>query len=770
MSYAQMNRHKRSKMEIVESNETQHKLFNIMVRFPGRPYTPQLAMMSFIIQAILGKKNALLESPTGTGKTLALLCGALSAFESLPAAVAGAPYRMFYCVRTHSQLAQVVSELAKTSYRVRMVVLGARVRYCLNETAKLSSNIQHACSELRNNDDCGYYKTFKENAMGFDFPELPNDVWQLEHLKEYGSEHHMCPYYMTSVLSARAELIICPYQYVLNPRIGKMELGENDILLFDEAHNMEDASRDAFTRSMSYVSLHGALADMFSLFHRFPRFIVRYGLAFYVTYCTIQWMMQTEAKADSLMYMDAVKSTMSKYSLNDDEVISKLGNLISVIKNDRNVLRKAPENILAKEETIFEVLEEERHVAECQNTYPNIWRRLVNMLEFERFNCEDGKFDVNNYFLSHSLDDDETTVTTTIRLKHHSSGMLSMQTTETLKELVGFLRIVLSKDREGTIDPLRVSVTAAESNPLHKTVEMFTLDPSLIFKPLAESVRCVILASGTLSPFLSFESELGVKFPLRMEGSHVIKPEQQVCAMTLSYSASNYSLRCVYNQVTTERFQDELGETILALVRQIPQGVLCFFPSYTLMKSLRFRWMASGLWKRLGVLKELFCEPQDIAAFPSTIDRYYEAAATQKGAIMFGIFRGKCSEGMDFTDGKARAVISVGIPLPNLKDRVIEEKMRYNTIMQTTDTQRINGTEWYSLQAWRAVNQALGRCIRHIADYGCMILIDARFQDMKQSTSSDCKMLSRWIREHLVHEKSMMNAETRLGKFFVEKK
>ena len=48
------------------------------VDFPYEAYPCQLEYMSRVIEALQEKKNALLESPTGTGKTLCLLCASLA--------------------------------------------------------------------------------------------------------------------------------------------------------------------------------------------------------------------------------------------------------------------------------------------------------------------------------------------------------------------------------------------------------------------------------------------------------------------------------------------------------------------------------------------------------------------------------------------------------------------------------------------------------------------------------------------------------------------
>lgn len=53
-------------------------IHGVEVKFPCKPYPSQLTMMERIIKCINRKQNSLLESPTGSGKSLALLCSSLA--------------------------------------------------------------------------------------------------------------------------------------------------------------------------------------------------------------------------------------------------------------------------------------------------------------------------------------------------------------------------------------------------------------------------------------------------------------------------------------------------------------------------------------------------------------------------------------------------------------------------------------------------------------------------------------------------------------------
>ena len=51
-------------------------------------------------------------------------------------------------------------------------------------------------------------------------------------------------------------------------------------------------------------------------------------------------------------------------------------------------------------------------------------------------------------------------------------------------------------------------------------------------------------------------------------------------------------------------------------------------------------------------------------------------AVSDRGAIIFCVVGGKLSEGINFSDDLARAVVVVGLPYPDMRDIELQQRMQ----------------------------------------------------------------------------------------------
>lgn len=292
-----------------------------------------------------------------------------------------------------------------------------------------------------------------------------------------------------------------------------------------------------------------------------------------------------------------------------------------------------------------------------------------------------------------------------------------------------------------------------------------------MFKEINENCKSVILTSGTLSPMDSFASELSMPFPIKLEATHVID-RSQVWVGVIPMGPSGMITSGVFKNLDSFQFQDEVGTAIYRYLSIIPHGVLCFVPSYSFLKKLIQRWTNTGLFSKMNLIKPVLIEPQNASGndFKSILNEFYhnieKSRITAKknqndsgGCLLLAVYRGKISEGLDFIDDNARAVIAVGIPFPNLKDIQVNLKRNYNDIFSSKKG-LLSGQQWYECQAFRATNQALGRCIRHRNDWGAIILMDQRY-----SIPKNLNQLSKWVRQSAVVYSSFDESFSSLKQF-----
>jgi regulator of telomere elongation helicase 1 len=190
-----------------------------------------------------------------------------------------------YASRTHSQLSQVVRELRSTRYRPRHAVLGSREQMCVHPkvrrggtgtatasaTTTTASTINHDCSVLTRDRKC----KFKNNLEGFvassSYPAhgvttTTQPVMDMEDLVLMGTTRGVCPYYYTRDLLEEAELVLVPYNYLFDRESRKTTLSDipwdNAVVIFDEAHNLESFASESASFDLTSRDIGGCMAEV----------------------------------------------------------------------------------------------------------------------------------------------------------------------------------------------------------------------------------------------------------------------------------------------------------------------------------------------------------------------------------------------------------------------------------------------------------------------------------------------------------------------------
>ncbi|KAL9857149.1 putative hydrolase [Arabidopsis thaliana] len=634
-----------------------YQIGGLQVEFPYQPYGTQLAFMSRVISTLDraqrdGHSHALLESPTGTGKSLSLLCSVLAWQKSYKSRFPNGNFNVephepqiptiYYASRTHAQITQVIREYRKTGYRVPMTVLGSRKRYCTNSHVQGKENVDEKCGVGR----IVAYPSLQQTGH--------NGVHDIEDLV----------------------------------KIGKTVTGRL-LKSFTVHSNMEDIAREAGSINLEEDIIFKLKNELEQMSEVEPEI---YDSLYEVVEGLISWIGR---KKDSLAKRD-VNHYFSNWT--GDRALKEL--------KEFNITRENFPNLKA-----------------CFNQVSHffcvIWLGLHTFLL-----C----LNVTLCLLVKAITKSEAAEIDPD--KPYLSGI----SVSTLEELFATLTYFFSRNGSHVLDyEMGLQRSAKRDNGWTNTFSLWCMNPSVVFKDLADLSLSIILTSGTLSPMNSFSSELGMQFGTCLEAPHVIDPNMQVWAGAISTVPGNYPLNASYRTAEAYAFQDALGKSLEEICTIVPGGSLVFFPSYKLMEKLCTRWHETGQWSRLCLKTDLFIEPRGGSKddFETVLKEYYDSISgknrligrnssvkkagsviteaqddSKRGSAFLAVCRGKVSEGMDFSDDNARAVL----------------KRKYNDTNKSSKN-LLGGSEWYCQQAYRALNQAAGRCIRHRFDYGAIIFL-----------------------------------------------
>jgi chromosome transmission fidelity protein 1 len=174
-----------------------------------------------------------------------------------------------------------------------------------------------------------------------------------------------------------------------------------------------------------------------------------------------------------------------------------------------------------------------------------------------------------------------------------------------------------------------------------------------------------------------------------------------------------------------------LGDSILKLLPSIPHGCVAFFPSYSYLEQVVSHWQNTGLWSKMQKAKAIFRETQQTGT-EETLSAYTTAVhSTSQGALLLAVIGGRLSEGINFSDELGRCVIVIGLPYANPNTAEQKAKLAYISEKAPAASGASAGIaaakDFADNACMRAVNQAIGRAVRHKNDWSAILLFDGRY-------------------------------------------
>lgn len=176
---------------------------------------------------------------------------------------------------------------------------------------------------------------------------------------------------------------------------------------------------------------------------------------------------------------------------------------------------------------------------------------------------------------------------------------------------------------------------------------------------------------------------------------------------------------------------------IQLLANSYSDGMVVFFPSYRYMEDLLLLWQESNLLPSLVGNKLLFLETPDPVETTHAVAAYKIACDLGRGAVFFGVARGKVSEGVDFKGHHGRICLLIGVPYSYSGSPLVQVRLAY-----LSRQRNVSEREYLQADAGRVASQCVGRVLRGDRDFAAVLLADYRYDELRP-------YLSGWLRANL---------------------
>ncbi|KAI1785288.1 DNA repair helicase [Ganoderma leucocontextum] len=691
--------------------------------------------------------------------------------------------KIYYASRTHSQLAQVLHELEKLKITLnvavpsapslsaaarkppgsnrgchgkrpaeqndgdnsggdsagagpRAVSLGSRKQLCINEQLRgRAGDLDEACRQMlgeKGKKRCPHLPPADEETRMLDLRDqilaTPKDI---EELSSIGQAADTCPYFGSRRAIPQAQLVLLPYNLLLQ-KTAREALGidlADQVVVIDEAHNLIST---LLSLSTTRLPLRTLAAARHQLGIYLARFRTRLSTAHSLHLKRLTNVLDALAKFAE-EWREAQLNPGTEKGQGKGKAEGKKGPGVEVMTSGELMAR------LGRKAEGVNLLEIEKYLRESK-----IARKISGYSVKE---------------LEKAAGQDTVKLAKLARLAN---------TTPPLHAVESFIVALAASSDDG-----RVNCSIVDGSV---EIKYQHLNPATYFQEVVDTARSVILAGGTMSPMSDVVNQLFTSLPperlATFSCGHII-PASNLQTLVLKKGPRGGELTFKFQQRGDDSLIAELGQILLNFTNVVPAGIVVFVPSYGFLNVLTEKWKASGVLEKLGAKKKVFAEPQESNGVEAVLRDYAAAVkdSQKRGALLFAVVGAKLSEGLNFTDDLARAVVIVGLPFANLGSPELRERMSYvNRLQQQQQHPRAAGakdagTELYENMCMNAVNQSIGRAIRHRGDWAALVLVDCRYASPRIRGK-----LPKWIEAGTVVTDSFGQAVKELGRFYREKR